>query len=183
MPIPPKNSRDILLHAMIPMMFPELRAVLWCADRVRSMLEYADEMQKKGFEHGYRKGCVDAARKFSETVAQHTAKICGMYALGLYMALMDGEFDKDDAAVIVEVLGSPKMQPEYVQAELDNMLNNMLNKKQLDMKVITQKYLNEINAEGLKDCDIIIKEFVEAFRRRGRDVSSFYTKNMEALLQ
>lgn len=140
---------------------------------IGSMLEDAErEGHAKGFKHGYRKGCIDTARKFSETVEQHTARVCGMYALGFYMAFIDGDFDEDDAAVIVEVLGSRKMQPDYVQAKLDTVVNM----KKLDMKVITEKYLNKINKEELKDCDTIIKEFVAAFRRSGSDVSSFYTK-------
>lgn len=140
---------------------------------IGSMLEDAErEGHEKGFKHGYRKGCIDTARKYSETLEQHTARVCGMYALGFYMGSMDGDFDKDDAAVIVEVLGSHKMQPEYVQAELDKIVNM----KKYDLKVITERYLNKINTEELKDCDAIIKEFVAAFRRSGSDVSSFYTK-------
>ena len=142
---------------------------------IGSMLEDAErEGEKKGFQHGYRQCYIDMKKKFYETVSQHIARVCGMYALGFYMALMDNRFDKDDAAVIVEVLGSHKMQPEYVRAELDKVIN--MKQADMNMKVITQKYLNEINAEGLKDCDAIIKELVEAFRRRGSDVSSFYTK-------
>ena len=142
---------------------------------ISSLLDAAErEGEKKGFQYGYRQCSIDMKKKFYETVSQHIAKVCGMYALGFYMALMDDKFDKDDATVIVEVLGSRRLQPEYVQAELDKVIN--MKQADMNMKVITQKYLNEINAEGLKDCDAIIKELVEAFRRRGSDVSSFYTK-------
>ena len=55
---------------------------------IGSMLEDAErEGEKKGFQHGYRQCYIDMKKKFYETVSQHIARVCGMYALGFLYGL------------------------------------------------------------------------------------------------
>lgn len=140
---------------------------------VGSMLEDAErDGRKAGYKDGYVKGGIDTARKFAESTEEHIAKVCGMYGLGIYMGVMDGPLDKDKMNAIVEVLGSRHTLEDYVNAELDKVLNM----SEMSLEVIMKNYLNKVSADGIKDCDSAVKDFVSAYRSKGHDVSVFYNK-------
>lgn len=150
---------------------PVLTATVVGALTVSSMLDDAERNgRKEGFKDGYRRGCIDTSRKFAESTEEHVAKVCGMYGLGVYMGFMDGRFDENDRDVLLEVLGSPRMLEEYVHAEV----NKVVNMQHMKLSVIMEKYVNKVGADGIRDCDCAVKDFVNAYRRKGHDVSDFY---------
>lgn len=134
--------------------------------------------RNEGFKDGYTKGCIDTKRKFAETTEEHVAKVCGMYGLGM-LIMQWHDCDKIGWQTMIEVLGEPCLQEEYVRAEL----NNLLYSAEMDTwefgDMVFGKYLSKVGADGIKDCDRAVKAFANVCARKGYDVSDFYDEIWE----
>lgn len=137
--------------------------------------EQENAAREKGFKAGYSKGRIDTKRKFAETTEKHVAKVCGMYGLGMLIVQIYN-LDKIGFQIIREVLGEPRLQEEYVRAELNNLPYSAEMDISEFINTVFGKYLNKVSADGIKDCDSAVKTFVNVCAREGYDVSYFYNK-------
>ena len=132
---------------------------------------------KSGFENGYKKGGIDTAKKFNESVEHHINRVASLFALGLYIGDLDGTFDEDDKQAIVDVLGDPKLQEEYVQKELSFVFQN-----RPKFRVIKKQYLDKLSFDDLNEFDEIIREIIYADGEPDAKESNFYNTQWRTYL-
>lgn len=110
---------------------------------------------KSGFKDGYKKGRIDTAKKFNETVEQHINRVASFYGLAVCIGNLDGAFDEEDQQAVIEVLGDPKLQEEYVQKELSEVFQTRPN-----LEKIKERYLDKLPPDDLKELDEVIRAVI-----------------------
>ena len=115
------------------------------------------EGRKSGFEDGYKKGRIDTAKKFNETVEQHINRVASFYGLAVCIGNLDGAFDEEDQQAVIEVLGDPKLQEEYVRKELSGIFQTRAN-----LEKIKERYLDKLPPDDLKELDEVIRAVIYA---------------------
>lgn len=133
---------------------------------------------EKGHELGYKHGRIDTARKFGEEVEQHIARVCALYAIGKYIGYLDGQFDSNDDQAVVNVLGSPELQEEYVKKRLYVTLNDLENP--IGFEVISEQYLSKVGDDKLGELDEIVRMLVDANGRE--EAYNFYESGWKSYL-
>ena len=134
---------------------------------------------EKGHKLGYKQGCIDTARKFDESVEQHIARVCALYAVGMHIGYLDGQFDSNDDQAVINVLGSPELQEEYVKKRLYTMLNNIGGAT--NFNVIAEQYLSKVSSNKLAELDEIVRMLVDANGRK--EAYTFYESKWKPYLR
>lgn len=133
--------------------------------------------EHSGFENGYKKGNNDTKEKFIKEIEYSISKYCGIYALGLYIGDLDGNFDEEDQKAIMDVIGNPQLQQEYIQKELKEIFE-----KHPGFGEIKAKYLDKLKLEDLRKIDNYILQIIFYDGEVDNNESSFYNEQWEPYL-
>lgn len=127
--------------------------------------------REEGHKDGYRQGQVDAASKFAELLEQSDSMKKGAFAIGVYVARIDGDISDEEADKITDALGhldSPFIEPQ-VKATYKEILETTP-----DFETIKNKYLNCLTVEQLNAIDAFIKDIIKIDSVVEEEEESFY---------
>ena len=115
--------------------------------------EMKENARAEGYEAGLRKGNLEAAKRLSTLIEKSNTLKSAVFALGIYIANLDGTQSNEEIAAIKDVLGRPDsvLHPEIFQKEFNVILD-----KKPSFFEIKKHYLDNLDFENLK----ILNEFI-----------------------
>lgn len=144
-----------------------------------------DEARRKGHEegynHGYKAGNNDAAKKFGALLEQSENMRIGAFAIGYYVARVDGsDIPDDELTVIVDALGRPdsKIHSDYAQLEMKKIMEIAPR-----FEYIRDTYLHRLNKEQLSAIDDFVREVIKADGKIADEERYFYNNQWKPFLK
>ena len=123
--------------------------------------EMKENARAEGYEAGLRKGNLEAAKRLSTLIEKSNTLKSAVFALGIYIANLDGTQSNEEIAAIKDVLGRPDsvLHPEILQKEFNVILDKKpsffeIKKHYLDfenLKILNEFILIVISADGVQD--------------------------------
>lgn len=117
----------------------------------------------KAREDGYKDGENTVMKRLRDKMLANNKLKLGVFALGCYIANIDGEFTQEEQAAIAQAIGSPDTSWTDVglQEEFHRIMEEIYDHK-MNFNDIKEKYLNDINRGTFEDLDEVVMSVIHA---------------------
>lgn len=119
----------------------------------------ADKAREDGYKDGRKDGENTVMKRLRDKMLANNKLKLGVFALGCYIANIDGEFTQEEQAAI----GSPDTSWTDVglQEEFHRIMEEIYDHK-MNFNDIKEKYLNDINRGTFEDLDEVVMSVIHA---------------------
>lgn len=141
-----------------------------------------DIARKTGYEDGRREG-ENAAKKRLRDKMQVCNKLkLGVFALGCYIANIDGEFSAEEQAAINQAIGRPNTPWTNVglQEEFHRIMEET-DEHKICFNDIKERYLNGIDKETFENLDEVVMSVIHADGKVAIEEQNFLDNEWEIL--
>lgn len=123
----------------------------------------ADKAREDGYKDGRKDGENTVMKRLRDKMLANNKLKLGVFALGCYIANIDGEFTQEEQAAIAQVIGSPDTSWTDVglQEEFHRIMEEIYDHK-MNFNDIKEKYLNDINRGTFEDLDEVVMSVIHA---------------------
>lgn len=123
----------------------------------------ADKAREDGYKDGRKDGENTVMKRLRDKMLANNKLKLGVFALGCYIANIDGEFTQEEQAAIAQAIGSPDTSWTDVglQEEFHRIMEEIYDHK-MNFKDIKEKYLNDINRGTFEDLDEVVMSVIHA---------------------
>lgn len=123
----------------------------------------ADKAREDGYKDGRKDGENTVMKRLRDKMLANNKLKLGVFALGCYIANIDGEFTQEEQAAIAQAIGSPDTSWTDVglQEEFHRIMEEIYDHK-MNFNDIKEKYLNDINRGTFEDLDEIVMSVIHA---------------------
>lgn len=123
----------------------------------------ADEARKEGHKDGRKEGEIAAMKRLRDKMLANNKLKLGVFALGCYIAYIDGEFTKEEQAAINQAIGRPDRPWTDVglQEEFHRIMEET-DEHKICFNDIKERYLNGIDKEIFEDLDEVVMSVIHA---------------------
>lgn len=123
----------------------------------------ADEARKTGYGDGRKDGENAVAKRLRDKMLANNKLKLGVFALGCYIAYIDGEFTKEEQAAIEQAVGKPDTPWTDVglQEEFHRIMEET-DEHKICFNDIKERYLNGIDKETFEDLDEVVMSVIHA---------------------
>lgn len=123
----------------------------------------ADKAREDGYKDGRKDGENTVMKRLRDKMLANNKLKLGVFALGCYIANIDGEFTQEEQAAIAQAIGSPDTSWTDVglQEEFHRIMEEIYDHK-MNFNDIKEKYLNNINRGTFEDLDEVVMSVIHA---------------------
>ena len=123
----------------------------------------ADKAREDGYKDGHKDGENTVMKRLRDKMLANNKLKLGVFALGCYIANIDGEFTQEEQAAIAQAIGSPDTSSTDVglQEEFHRIMEEIYDHK-MNFNDIKEKYLNDINRGTFEDLDEVVMSVIHA---------------------
>lgn len=123
----------------------------------------ADKAREDGYKDGRKDGENTVMKRLRDKMLANNKLRLGVFALGCYIANIDGEFTQEEQAAIAQAIGSPDTSWTDVglQEEFHRIMEEIYDHK-MNFNDIKEKYLNDINRGTFEDLDEVVMSVIHA---------------------
>lgn len=123
----------------------------------------ADNAREDGYKDGRKDGENTVMKRLRDKMLANNKLKLGVFALGCYIANIDGEFTQEEQAAIAQAIGSPDTSWTDVglQEEFHRIMEEIYDHK-MNFNDIKEKYLNDINRGTFEDLDEVVMSVIHA---------------------
>lgn len=123
----------------------------------------ADKAREDGYKDGRKDGENTVMKRLRDKMLANNKLKLGVFALGCYIANIDGEFTKEEQAAINQAIGRPDTPWTDVglQEEFHRIMEEIYDHK-MNFNDIKEKYLNDINRGTFEDLDEVVMSVIHA---------------------
>lgn len=123
----------------------------------------ADKAREDGYKDGRKDGENTVMKRLRDKMLANNKLKLGVFALGCYIANIDGEFTQEEQAAIAQAIGSPDTSWTDVglQEEFHRIMEEIYDHK-MNFNDIKEKYLNDINRGTFEDLDEVVMSVIHA---------------------
>lgn len=123
----------------------------------------ADKAREEGHKDGRKEGEIAAMKRLRDKVQANNKLKLGVFALGCYIANIDGEFTQEEQAAIAQAIGRPDTSWTDVglQEEFHRIMEEIYDHK-MNFNDIKEKYLNDIDRGTFEDLDEVVMSVINA---------------------
>ena len=123
----------------------------------------ADKAREDGYKDGRKDGENTVMKRLRDKMLANNKLKLGVFALGCYIANIDGEFTQEEQAAIAQAIGSPDTSWTDVglQDEFHRIMEEIYDHK-MNFNDIKEKYLNDINRGTFEDLDEVVMSVIHA---------------------
>lgn len=123
----------------------------------------ADKAREDGYKDGRKDGENTVMKRLRDKMLANNKLKLGVFALGCYIANIDGEFTQEEQAAIAQAIGSPDTSWTDVglQEEFHRIMEEIYDHK-MNFNDIKEKYLNDINRGTFEDLDEVVMAVIHA---------------------
>lgn len=123
----------------------------------------ADKAREDGYKDGRKDGENTVMKRLRDKMLANNKLKLGVFALGCYIANIDGEFTQEEQAAIAQAIGSPDTSWTDVglQEEFHRIMEEIYDHK-INFNDIKEKYLNDINRGTFEDLDEVVMSVIHA---------------------
>lgn len=123
----------------------------------------ADKAREDGYKDGLKDGENTVMKRLRDKMLANNKLKLGVFALGCYIANIDGEFTQEEQAAIAQAIGSPDTSWTDVglQEEFHRIMEEIYDHK-MNFNDIKEKYLNDINRGTFEDLDEVVMSVIHA---------------------
>ena len=123
----------------------------------------ADKAREDGYKDGRKDGENTVMKRLRDKMLANNKLKLGVFALGCYIANIDGEFTQEEQAAIAQAIGSPDTSWTDVglQEEFQRIMEEIYDYK-MNFNDIKEKYLNDINRGTFEDLDEVVMSVIHA---------------------
>ena len=123
----------------------------------------ADKAREDGYKDGRKDGENTVMKRLRDKMLANNKLKLGVFALGFYIANIDGEFTQEEQAAIAQAIGSPDTSWTDVelQEEFHRIMEEIYDHK-MNFNDIKEKYLNDINRGTFEDLDEVVMSVIHA---------------------
>lgn len=123
----------------------------------------ADEAREEGHKDGCKEGEIAAMKRLRDKMLANNKLKLGVFALGCYIANIDGEFTQEEQAAIAQAIGRPDTSWTDVglQEEFHRIMEEIYDHK-MNFNDIKEKYLNDIDRGTFEDLDEVVMSVIHA---------------------
>lgn len=123
----------------------------------------ADKAREDGYKDGRKDGENTVMKRLRDKMLANNKLKLGVFALGCYIANIDGEFTQEEQAAIAQAIGSPDTSWTDVglQEEFHRIMEEIYDHK-MNFNDIKEKYLNDINRGTFEDLDEVVISVIHA---------------------
>lgn len=123
----------------------------------------ADKAREDGYKDGRKDGENTVMKRLRDKMLANNKLKLGVFALGCYIANIDGEFTQEEQAAIAQAIGSPDTSWTDVglQEDFHRIMEEIYDHK-MNFNDIKEKYLNDINRGTFEDLDEVVMSVIHA---------------------
>lgn len=123
----------------------------------------ADKAREDGYKDGRKDGENTVMKRLRDKMLANNKLKLGVFALGCYIANIDGEFTQEEQVAIAQAIGSPDTSWTDVglQEEFHRIMEEIYDHK-MNFNDIKEKYLNDINRGTFEDLDEVVMSVIHA---------------------
>lgn len=123
----------------------------------------ADKAREDGYKDGRKDGENTVMKRLRDKMLANNKLKLGVFALGCYIANIDGEFTQEEQSAIAQAIGSPDTSWTDVglQEEFHRIMEEIYDHK-MNFNDIKEKYLNDINRGTFEDLDEVVMSVIHA---------------------
>lgn len=123
----------------------------------------ANKAREDGYKDGRKDGENTVMKRLRDKMLANNKLKLGVFALGCYIANIDGEFTQEEQAAIAQAIGSPDTSWTDVglQEEFHRIMEEIYDHK-MNFNDIKEKYLNDINIGTFEDLDEVVMSVIHA---------------------
>lgn len=123
----------------------------------------ADKAREDGYKDGRKDGENTVMKRLRDKMLANNKLKLGVFALGCYIANIDGEFTQEEQAAIAQAIGSPDTSWTDVglQEKFHRIMEEIYDHK-MNFNDIKEKYLNDINRGTFEDLDEVVMSVIHA---------------------
>lgn len=142
----------------------------------------ADEARKTGYGDGRKAGENAAMKRLYDKMQVSNKLKLGIFALGCYIANIDGEFTEEEQAAIEQAIGKPDTAWSGVgfQVEADKIMK-LIKENKMNFNDIAKIYLDDINKETFDDIDEVVMNVINADNKITKEEQYFLDYEWEIL--
>lgn len=123
----------------------------------------ADKAREDGYKDGRKDGENTVMKRLRDKMLANNKLKLGVFALGCYIANIDGEFTKEEQAAINQAIGRPDTPWTDVglQEEFHRIMEET-DEHKICFNDIKERYLNGIDKETFEDLDEVVMSIIHA---------------------
>lgn len=142
----------------------------------------AAEARKGGYQDGRKAGEIAAMERLRAKMQVSNRLKLGVFALGCYIANIDGEFIKEEQAAINQAIGRPDTPWTDVglQEEFHRIMEET-DEHKICFNDIKERYLNGIDKETFEDLDEVVMSVIHADGKVAIEEQNFLDNEWEIL--
>lgn len=142
----------------------------------------ADEAREEGHKHGCKEGEIAAMKRLRDKMQARNKLKLGVFALGYYIANIDGEFTEEEQAAIDQAIGRPDTVWVDVgfQEQADKIMKE-IREHQIGFRDIREEYLNDIDKETFEDLNEVVTSVIHADGKVAKEEQYFLDYEWETL--
>ena len=140
----------------------------------------ADKAREDGYKDGRKDGENTVMKRLRDKMLANNKLKLGVFALGCYIANIDGEFTQEEQAAIAQAIGSPDTSWTDVglQEEFHRIMEEIYDHK-MNFNDIKEKYLNDINRGTFEDLDEVVMSVIHAVGKVAIEEQNFLDNEWE----
>lgn len=134
----------------------------------------ADEARKTGYGDGRKDGENAVAKRLRDKMLANNKLKLGVFALGCYIAYIDGEFTKEEQAAIEQAVGKPDTSWSGIgfQDEVHKIME-LIQENKMNFNDIVIRYLDDIDRETFEELDEVVMDVINADCKIAREEQDF----------
>lgn len=142
----------------------------------------ADKAREDGYKDGRKDGENTVMKRLRDKMLANNKLKLGVFALGCYIANIDGEFTQEEQAAINQAIGRPDTPWTDVglQEEFHRIMEET-DEHKICFNDIKERYLNGIDKETFEDLDEVVMSVIHADGKVGIEEQNFLDNEWKIL--
>ena len=134
----------------------------------------ADEARKEGHKDGRKEGEIAAMKRLRDKMLANNKLKLGVFALGCYIAYIDGEFTKEEQAAIEQAVGKPDTSWSGIEFQDEvHKIMELIQENKMNFNDIVIRYLDDIDRETFEELDEVVMDVINADGKVAREEQDF----------
>ena len=137
----------------------------------------AEKAREEGHKDGRKEGEIAAMKRLRDKMLANNKLKLGVFALGCYIANIDGEFTKEEQAAIEQAVGKPDTSWSGIgfQDEVHKIME-LIQENKMNFNDIVTRYLDDIDRETFEELDEVVMDVINADGKVAREEQDFLNK-------
>lgn len=141
----------------------------------------ADEARKTGYGDGRKDGENAVAKRLRDKMLANNKLKLGVFALGCYIAYIDGEFTKEEQAAIEQAVGKPDTSWSGIEFQDEvHKIMELIQENKMNFNDIVIRYLDDIDRETFEELDEVVMDVINADGKVAREEQDFLNNEWKA---